>query len=282
MRRRSAAVRKRQNLETRSLGRSGLVVPVVGMGTWQTFDVKGDAAEANAHAVVEEALRGGANFFDTSPMYGEAERVLGEALAGRRGKALVATKVWASVLREGEEQIEAALRFYGGYVDLYQIHNLVNWREHLDVLEKLRDAGKIGAIGATHYQASEFDELMRVMKTGRIQAIQVPYNPRETTVEREILPLAQDLGLGVIVMRPLDQGKLANVNPATVDLSPLEPFGVKTWAQAMLKWILSDPRCHVAIPATSRPERMRENAEAGRGPWFGALERDYVAKVARG
>jgi aryl-alcohol dehydrogenase-like predicted oxidoreductase len=252
----------------------------VGMGTWQTFDVQGEAAEKHARAVVNKALISGANFFDSSPMYGEAERVLGRTLEGRRGTTLVATKVWAPTLREGREQIRRALGFYGGRVDLYQIHNLVNWREHLEELDGLLDAGKVGAIGATHYLPGAFEELKTVMKTGRITAIQVPYNPHEREVERGILPLAADLGIGVVVMRPFAQGGLFQRTPHPHRLKPLESFGVKTWSQVLLKWILSDPRCHVAIPATSKPERMRENAEAGQGPWFGREEREYVALLA--
>lgn len=267
-------------MDMRPLGNTGLDVPAVGMGTWQTFDVKGEVSERHAREVVTQALASGANFFDTSPMYGESERVLGKALEGRREAALLATKVWAPTLREGRDQIRRALKFYGGKVDLYQIHNLVNWREHLEELDRLLDEGKIGAIGATHYQPAAFGELKTVMKTGRITAIQVPYNPREREVEREILPLAADLGIGVVVMRPFAQDGLFRAPPHPERLTPLEPFGVKTWAQVLLKWVLSDPRCHVAIPATSEPGHMRENAEAGQGPWFSREEREYVALLA--
>jgi aryl-alcohol dehydrogenase-like predicted oxidoreductase len=267
-------------MDIRSLGNTGLEVPAVGMGTWQTFDVKEEVAEKHAREVVTRALASGANFFDTSPMYGESERVLGKALEGRREAALVATKVWAPTLREGRDQIRRALQFHGGKVDLYQIHNLVNWREHLDELDRRLDEGKIGAIGATHYLPGAFGELKTVMKTGRITAIQVPYNPREREIEREILPLASDLGIGVVVMRPFAQDGLFRRPPHPKRLKPLESFGVKTWAQVLLKWILSDPRCHVAIPATSKPDHVRENAEAGQGPWFGREEREYVTLLA--
>jgi len=249
------------------------------MGTWRTFDVRGAAAEANARAVVDAALASGVGFFDSSPMYGEAERVLGATLDGRRTEAIVATKVWASSASEARKQILRAMRLFGGRVDLYQLHNLVNWREHLPLLEQLRDAGDIGAIGATHYSALSFPALADVMKTGRVAAIQIPYNPRERDVDREILPLAADLGLGVIVMRPFGEGGLLRTPPPAAALSPLSAFGVRTWAQALLKWSLSDPRCHVAIPATSRPDRMMENAEAGTPPWFGPDERRYVADL---
>ncbi|MGZ6390375.1 MAG: aldo/keto reductase, partial [Ktedonobacterales bacterium] len=195
-------------MEMRALGRSGLRVPVVGMGTWRTFDVRDAAAERNARAVVDAAFAAGATFFDTSPMYGEAERVLGAALEGRRDRAQVATKIWTPSAAEGRAQAERALRFFGGWVDLYQVHNLVNWREQLTLLERLRDSGRVRAIGATHYSPAAFGELAQVMRTGRITAIQVPYNPLEREVEDEILPLAEELGLGVVVMRPFGEGSL--------------------------------------------------------------------------
>jgi aryl-alcohol dehydrogenase-like predicted oxidoreductase len=272
---------KENDMEHRVLGKSGLNVPVIGMGTWQTFDVQGTAAEQNARAVVDRALQAGASFFDSSPMYGEAERVLGETLRGRREQVMVATKVWAPSSKEGEAQARRALSFFGGYIDLYQVHNLVNWRDHLAMLERLRDAGKVRAIGATHYSSSSFPELRQVMQTGRITTIQIPYNPFEREVERDILPLAASLGLGVVVMRPFAEGALIRQRPPQSELAPLRSFGVTTWEQALLKWILSDTRCHVAIPATSHAERMQENAAAGELPWFGAEERALVARLAQ-
>jgi len=271
---------KGQHMEKRLLGISGLEVPVIGMGTWSTFDVSGAQAEANASAVLDRALAKGANFFDSSPMYGEAERVLGNALQGRRATALVASKIWAWSKQEAQQQIQDALGFFGGSLDLYQLHNLVHWQEHLPLLERLKEAGTITAIGATHYSPGAFNELGKVMRTGRITAIQIPYNPRERDVEGIILPLAADLGLGVVVMRPFGAGNLFQRQPSSAELKPLAVFGVKTWAQALLKWILSDLRCHVAIPATSKPERMQANTIAGEPPWFGPEERAYVARLA--
>lgn len=267
-------------METRALGNTGLSVPVIGMGTWSTFNVSGAAAEANVEAVVTSALRSGTRFFDSSPMYGKAERLLGHCLKAEPGDAMIATKVWAGNDAEGRQQIDNALRWYGGHVDLYQIHNLLQWRSHLDTLTALKAECRITAIGATHYQPPAFSELMTVMRTGRITAIQIPYNPIERDVERAVLPLAAELGLGVVVMRPFGEGELLRKLPSVADLNPLGSFGVRTWPQALLKWILSDPRCHVAIPATSRPERAAENAAAGSGPWFGPEERAYVAKLA--
>jgi aryl-alcohol dehydrogenase-like predicted oxidoreductase len=267
-------------MERRTLGRSGLEVPVVGMGTWRTFDVRGAAGERNARAIVDAALAAGANFFDSSPMYGAAERVLGAALAGRRDAALVATKIWADSPEQGRAQAEQALGYFGGTIDFYQVHNLLRWPEQLALLERLRDEGRVRAVGATHYSPAAFGELRRVIETGRIAAIQIPYNPRERDVERVILPLAAELGLGVVVMRPFGEGNLLLRPPPAEALAPLRPFGVTTWPQALLKWAISDPRCHVAIPATSRPERMAENAAAGDPPWFGAAERELVARLA--
>ena len=177
--------------------------------------------------------------------------------------------------------LEASLkRLNTDYIDLYQVHNLLNWRSHLDTLEAEQASGRVGEIGATHYSASAFDELAVVMRSGRIAFVQVPYNPQQREVEQRILPLAADLGLGVILMRPFAEGALVRQTPSADALAPLAPFGVTTWAQALLKWGLSDRRAHVAIPATSRPERMRANAAAGAPPWFERSERDYVAKLA--
>jgi aryl-alcohol dehydrogenase-like predicted oxidoreductase len=265
--------------ERRPLGRGGPEVPVVGLGTWQTLDVRG-GAEAGAHEVVRAALDAGTTVVDSSPMYGESERVLGEALGDRRPEAFVATKVWTRDPIEGEAQVDRALRLYGGRVDLYQVHNLVAWREHLTMLERRRDAGEVGLIGATHYSPGAFAELAEVMRTGRIDAVQVPYNPHERAIEREILPLAEELGLGVVLMRPFGEGRLVRRPVPAAELAPLSGFGVTTWAQALLKWALSDPRCTVAIPATSRPERVAENAGAGHPPWFGPDERALVERLA--
>jgi aryl-alcohol dehydrogenase-like predicted oxidoreductase len=247
-------------METRELGRGGPRVPVVGMGTWQTLDVRGTRDE-----VVHAALDAGASFLDTSPMYGEAQRVLAHGLEGRREEAFVADKLWTPDDAEAQRQAERALAWYGR-VDLYQVHNLVSWRERLTLLERLQDEGMVSVIGATHYSPSAFDELASVMRTGRIGAIQIPYNPAEREVERTILPLAQELGLGVVVMRPLGAGRLTRRVPA----------------QDLLKWVLSDPRVTVAIPASSKPERVRANAAAGDGPWLDEDERDRIARQATG
>jgi diketogulonate reductase-like aldo/keto reductase len=260
-------------------------VPVVGLGTWQRLEAadregNGRSDAVGAAAVVNAALDAGARVVDSSPMYGRAEELLAGALAARRAEAFVATKIWTSSAREGRAQLERALAWFGGHVELMQIHNLVAWQEHLTMLEGARDAGTVGFIGVTHYSSGAFDELAAVLRTGRVDAVQLPYNPAERAVERELLPLAEELGVGVLVMRPFAEGGLLRRDPGPEALAPLAPFGVTTWPQALLKWGLSDARCHVAIPATSRPSRVHANAAAGAPPWFGPDERDYVSRLA--
>jgi diketogulonate reductase-like aldo/keto reductase len=206
--------------------------------------------------------------------------VLGRTLAGRRDEAIVATKLWTTNDREAEQQVDRALGYFGGRIDIYQVHNLAAWRTRLGQLERLKGDGVVRAIGVTHYSPRAFGELRQVMRDPRVNAIQIPYNPLERDVETEILPAAADLGLGVIVMRPLGEGRLLSRPVPAAQLLSLAPFGVTTWAQAVLKWILSDARCHVAIPATASVAHMQENAVAGRPPWFGPEERALVARLA--
>jgi aryl-alcohol dehydrogenase-like predicted oxidoreductase len=266
-------------MQTRPLGPTGIDVPVVGMGTWKTFDVD-PALEPSRREVFEAAYAAGTRLVDTSPMYGRAEELLARIVAPRRDDVIVATKVWSADDRHAARQIQDALAWYGGRIDLYQVHNLVAWPRRLDQLDQERAAGRVRAIGATHYSPDAFGDLETVMRTGRIDTVQVPYNPRQREVERRILPLAAELGLGVLVMRPFGEGALLRRPPSPDDLAPLAEFGVRTWAQALLKWGLSDPRCTAALPATSRPERARENAEAGQGPWFGPEQRALVERLA--
>ncbi len=266
-------------MEQRPLGKSGISVPVVGMGTWRTFDVQGAPAENARRDLVSDALTHDVTVFDSSPMYGESERVLGMALAGRRDRAFVATKVWTRDTDEAEAQIATALRFFAGRVDLYQVHNLIAWRDLLPLLEALKAGGQARLLGATHYDHAAYPELATVMRSGRIDAIQVPYNAADRAVTQEILPLAADLGLGVVVMRPFGAGDLVRRTPRAADLAPLAAFGVHTWPQALLKWVLSDPRVTCAIPATASAAHLQDNVVAGSPPWFDDEARALVARL---
>ncbi|HWH08902.1 MAG TPA: aldo/keto reductase [Candidatus Thermoplasmatota archaeon] len=265
-------------MDERPLGGSGLSVPVVGMGTWKTFDVEG--AEKNARKrMVREALDLGVRLYDTSPMYGLAEDVLADALRGSRDEAIVADKVWAGSREEGLRQVARALDIYEGTVEVFQVHNLRLWQEHLPELERRKRADEVLALGVTHYNHAAFAELEEVMRTGRIEMVQVPYNLLDREVERKVLPLADKLGLGVLVMEPLGTGALARKAPAPEQVEPFLGNGVTTWAQVCLKWVLSDPRVTCVIPATSNPDHMRQNAAAGSGPWYDEQERAAIADL---
>ena len=258
-------------MEERRLG------PVVGLGTWNTFDGDADVARD----VVGAALEAGCRTADSSPMYGGAERSLAAALEGRREQAAVATKIWARSLEEGEHQLARQLEWYG-HVEIEQVHNLVAWRDHLPRLEGALERGRIGRIGVTHYDRGAFGELEQALRTGRFSTVQVPYNPAERDCEARILPLAEELAVAVIAMRPLGgrARRLLALEPPPQELAPLEEFGVDTWAQALLKWALSDPRIDLVIPATSNAERARSNAAAGSPPWLDEEARARVERLA--
>ncbi len=265
-------------MENRSLGRGRVSVPVVGLGTWRRLEA---AAAAGQHReLIGTAVTAGIRLFDTSPMYGEAERLLAGALDGQRNQVVIADKIWTPSPQEGAAQLARAVAWYGGRVDLMQIHNLVAWPAHLTMLEAARDRGQVGLIGATHYSPTAFGDLAELMTSGRIDAVQVPCNPAQREAERIVLPLAEELGLGVLLMRPLGEGQLVRRPPGPAELEPLRPFGVTTWAQALIKWGLSDPRVHVSLAATAQPARLAENTAAGSPPWFGPDERAYVQRLA--
>lgn len=267
-------------MERRLLGTSGLHVPAVGAGTAKVFNVRGDPDQARCEAVVDAALESGADLFDTSPMYGEAERVLAVSLGERRSEAVVATKVWARTRAIGEQQVEQALGWFG-HVDLYQVHNALGADEYLPMLTALRRRGLVRAIGVSHYLPSSYPLLLELMRSRKIDAVQVPYHPGERSAEAEILPEADRLGIGVIAMTPFGTGRLFEHAPPDEALASLAGAGVHTWAQAVLKWTLSDPRISCVIPATSRPEHMRVNAAAGEPPWLSVDERGLVEELAR-
>jgi len=257
-------------VERRTLGRSGISVPALGMGTWRTFDTGDDRAP-----LVEAALAAGIDLFDSSPMYGRAEATLARAIAALRDRVLVASKIWTPDANEGHEQAEHALRLFGR-VDVYQVHNLVNVPAQLALLERLKAEGHVRAIGATHYQESAFDDMARLMSSGRLDMVQIPYNPLRRAAERELLPLAESLDLGVFVMSPL-QGGILDHRPTPAELGQL---GVETWAEAILKWIASDPRVSTVLTATHRADRVAENARGGAPPFFTPEQRELVVRIA--
>jgi aryl-alcohol dehydrogenase-like predicted oxidoreductase len=240
------------------------------MGTWRTFDTDEDR-----RPVVDAAIESGIDLFDSSPMYGRAEATLARALEGKRERVQVATKIWTASAEEGRSQAEYAIRLFE-WVDVYQLHNLVNVPAQLALLERLKKDGKVRAVGATHYQESAFRDMAALMRTRRLDMVQIPYNPLRRTAERDLLPLAESLGLGVFVMSPLQQGILDRRPPA----AELEALGVVTWAQAVLKWIASDARVSTVLTATKDLEHVRENAAAGNPPFFTPDQRAIVVRIA--
>jgi diketogulonate reductase-like aldo/keto reductase len=253
-------------MEERRLG------PVVGLGTWNTFG----ADATTAHAVVDAAFDSGCRVVDSSPMYGGAEASLSAALESHRDESVVATKIWARDVDEGREQFRRQLEWFGR-VEIEQIHNLAAWEAQLEWLERERAEGRVDRLGVTHYSPSAFGQLADALRTRRFETVQLPLNPRERECELELLPLAADLGVAVIVMRPLGEGDLVRRSPPN---SVLDELGVETWPQALLMWALSDHRVDVAIPATRNPEHARANAAAGAPPWFDDEQRRLVERFA--
>jgi diketogulonate reductase-like aldo/keto reductase len=253
-------------MEARRLG------PVVGLGTWNTFG----SDKRLANTVVDAALDVGCRVFDSSPMYSGAEASLAAALAGRRDAAAIATKVWAGNVEEGRAQYRRQCEWFGR-VEIEQIHNLLAWEQQLEWLEQVRAEGCIDRLGVTHYSPSAFRELARALRSRRFDTVQVPLNPHERECEDEILPLAAELGIAVIVMRPLGEGALVR---RSVPQETLAQLSVQSWAEALLKWALSDERVDLAIPATRNPQHVRENTAAGDPPWFDAEQRRLVERLA--
>jgi diketogulonate reductase-like aldo/keto reductase len=264
-------------MELRRLGRDGPELPVVGLGTWRVFDLP-PGREAVAAEVVDAAFEAGVRVIDSSPMYGRAEEIVGGAIVARRGEAYVATKVWAATVDEGRVQFRRQLAWFGGRVDLLQVHNVVGWEIHLEWMESERDAGRIGTLGVTHYLPSAFGEIERAMRTRRIDAIQVPVNPVEGPPAERLLELAATLGIGVLGMRPFGQGGLLRAPFPDA----LTEAGLSWWPEALLRWTLADPRVTVALPATGSAGHARANAAAGSAAPLEPELRALVGRLAAG
>ncbi len=245
-------------------------IPAIGMGTYVTFNVGPDQAMRDQLTeVLETFFDMGGSMIDSSPMYGTAEAVLGdclERLDDTEGM-FSATKVWTRSTSEGREQIEDSLNLWGiEEFDLMQIHNLVNWEAHLETIRARRDAGEIRYTGITTSHGRRHDSLERIMRDEPLDFVQLTYNVLDREVEQRLLPLAQERGIAVIANRPFRRGRMFD----RVEGKPLPDwapeYGIDNWAQFFLKFIISHPAITCAIPATSRPEHMRENMGAMRGP----------------
>ncbi len=255
-------------MRTRQVPRTREAIPVIGLGTWQTFDVGPSEGErAPRLEVLRTFLDAGGRVIDSSPMYGRAEEVTGDLVAALPGapRPFLATKVWTRGKEAGQAQIRQSFqRLRATEVDLFQVHNLLDWEIHLGTLRELKQAGKIRYVGITHYATSAFDEMERILKTEKIDFVQLPYSAASREAERRLLPAAAETGTAVLVMRPFEEGELFRA----VKGKPLprwaKELGAVTWSQVFLAFILAHPAVTAALPATSNPKHLAENVAAGR------------------
>jgi diketogulonate reductase-like aldo/keto reductase len=253
-------------LHMKAIPSTGEKLPVIGLGTWQTFDVGGDAAARAPLREVLKLLSG--NVVESSPMYGSSESVAGDLIAdlGLRPRLFLATKVWTSGRAEGIRQMEESFRrLRVERMDLMQIHNLVDAGTHTRTLKDWKKAGRVRYVGITHYTSSAYPEVERWLKSGDYDFLQINYSLGEREAETRLLPLARELGVAVIVNRPFGEGALFR----KVRGKSLPPWaaelGIASWAQYFLKWIVGHPSVTCAIPGTGRPEHMKDNLGAGVG-----------------
>jgi len=258
-------------MNTRKIPATGELLPVVGLGTWQTFDIGAAPAERAPRAEVLKVLfEAGGSVIDSSPMYGRAEAVVGDLLAdaGTRSKAFLATKVWTHGRKEGIAQMEQSMkRLRTDKIDLMQIHNLVDWQTHLPTLKAWKAEGRIRLMGITHYMDSEHGTLEAVLQLGGFDFVQVNYSLDDRGAELRLLDFARDNGVAVMINQPFGGGGLLK----KVSGRPLpgwaKDIGCTTWAQILLKFVLAHPSVTCVIPGTSNPAHMRDNVQAGLGAY---------------
>jgi diketogulonate reductase-like aldo/keto reductase len=272
---------------TRSIPSTGEPMPVVGLGTWITFNVGDDDVARNSCTEVMRAFfAAGGRMIDSSPMYGSSQDVVGYGLQnlGNPPGLFSADKVWISSASAGRSQIEESRRHWRiPRFDLLQVHNLLSWEAHLKTLLALKAAGEVRYVGITTSEGRRHGEFERVMRQHPLDFIQVTYNILDREVEERILPLAAERGIGVIINRPFRRGSLID----RLERHPLPTWAAeldaRSWAQFALKFIVSHPAVTCAIPATTSVEHVRENLRAATGPLPDAAMRArmtaYVEKL---
>ncbi|MEJ8859891.1 aldo/keto reductase [Variovorax robiniae] len=256
-------------MNTRPIPSTKEALPVIGCGTWLGFDYSPGTAEyARLPGVLDALFDAGGRVIDSSPMYGRAEANTGDLLAAAKGheKAFVATKVWTSGREAGIAQMEQSFaRLKTQRMDLMQVHNLVDWRTHLATLRDWKAQGRVRYIGITHYTASAYAEVEAVLRAEKLDFLQINYSLDERTAEKRLLPLAAERGVAVIVNMPFGGGGLLRRLRDKLLPAWAAEIGCTSWAQVLLKFVLSQPSVTCTIPGTSRPEHMAENAKAGMG-----------------
>ena len=264
-------------LAQRPIPSTGELLPVVGVGTWQTFDVGGDAqARAALGEVLSLLVSAGGKVIDSSPMYGSSESVAGDLAAelGLTGKLFVATKVWTRGREDGERQMEISFRrLRVKRMDLMQVHNLMDVAVHTRTLADWKAKGRVRYVGITHSSSSAYAEVERALDAHRYDFLQINYSLGEREAERRLLPLAAERGAAVIVNRPFAEGALFRRTQGKPLPAWAAESGIASWAQYFLKWILGHPAVTCVIPGTGRPAHMRDNLAAGMGALPGEAQR---------
>lgn len=266
----------------KSIPKTGETLPAMGLGTWQTFDVGASkSAREPLKAVLQEFVRAGGSVIDSSPMYAKSETVTGDLAAelGVQKQIFLATKVWTSGRDAGIRQMEESFRrLRAQRLDLMQVHNLLDYHTHLKTLRVWKEQGKVRYIGVTHYTASAYEELARVLAGEELDFVQLNYSFAEREAENRLLPLAAEKRIAVLVNRPLAAGGLFS----KVRGKPLPPWskevGCASWGQFFLKFVISHPAVTCAIPATSKVEHLIDNMQAGRGTLPDAAARERMAR----
>jgi diketogulonate reductase-like aldo/keto reductase len=264
-----AAPAPQPRMHARAIPSSGEQLGVIGCGTWQTFDV-GTAEEDRKRLadVLRVLFDAGGSVVDSSPMYGRSEAVTGDLLTqlNMHDRAFVATKVWTRGAAEGVRQMEESMRLLQHKrIELMQIHNLVDWRAHLKTLRAWKEAGRIKYLGITHYTESAFSELEAIMKAEKLDFVQLNYSLEDRAAEARLLPLAAERGIAVLVNQPFGGGGLLRGLADRPLPAWAADIGCTSWAQVLLKYVVSHPAVTCAIPGTSRPQHMRDNVAAGIG-----------------
>ena len=266
----------------RAIPSSGEQVPVVGLGTWKTFDAGGDAAQRDALGeVLRRFVDGGGSLVDSSPMYGSAEEVVGELVErlALRDRLLLATKVWTEGEREGASEIERSFRrLRTATIDLLQVHNLVDLPTQLPTIRREKESGRVRYVGVSHYHRRAYAEVANVLRQEPLDFLQINYSPFEPEAERELLPLASDRGVAVIVNRPFGSGALGRLGAPQLP-AVARDLGATSWAQLVLLWILANPAVTCVIPATADPDHAAENIEAARLPIPDEEQRRAIARA---
>ncbi|MFO1071026.1 MAG: aldo/keto reductase [Geminicoccaceae bacterium] len=265
---------------TRVIPSSGEPIPAVGLGSWITFNVGDDPVlQDECTAVMRAFFAGGGAMVDSSPMYGSAQAVIGRGLEslGRPAGLFSADKVWISSGDAGPAQIAQSQRLWGvPAFDLLQVHNLLAWEEHLATLQRMKADGRLRYVGITTSEGRRHDLFEQVMRTQKLDFVQLTYNPLDREAEARLLPLAQERGIAVIVNRPFRQGALTR----RLEDEPLPDWaaeaGATTWAQLILRHILGHPAVTTVIPATTRVDHVTENLQAAREPFPDAAMRRRI------